>query len=194
MLSKGLVDEAKTLARRNVRRLLELAGPEGYVVGAEPSCLLTLVDEYPDLVPSTAARELRDRTLLVDEFLADPSRGERLRERLAPTADTTAMLHGHCQQKALRGTTGTKGFLAMVPGLSVREIDAGCCGMAGSFGYEHYDVSRRIGERVLFPAVRGADEETVVVAPGFSCRHQIADGTRKRARHPVEVVAERLTE
>jgi FAD/FMN-containing dehydrogenase/Fe-S oxidoreductase len=194
LLSKGLVEPAKTLARRNVRRLLELAGPEGYVVGTEPSCLLTLVDEYPDLVPSAAARELRDRTLLVDEFLAEPSRGEGLRERLASAPESTAVLHGHCQQKALRGTGGTKGLLAMVPGLAVREVDAGCCGMAGSFGYEHYDVSQTIGERVLFPAVRDADAGTIIVAPGFSCRHQIADGTRRRARHPVEVVAEQMGE
>jgi Fe-S oxidoreductase len=132
--------------------------------------------------------------LLVDEFLAEPSRGEGLRERLASAPESTAVLHGHCQQKALRGTGGTKGLLAMVPGLAVREVDAGCCGMAGSFGYEHYDVSQTIGERVLFPAVRDADAGTIIVAPGFSCRHQIADGTRRRARHPVEVVAEQMGE
>ena len=104
------------------------------------------------------------------------------------------LLHGHCHQKALVGTTHALALLRMIPNADVREIDSGCCGMAGSFGYEaeHYAISQAIGERVLFPAVRALAPETEVVAMGTSCRHQIADGTGRRARHLVEVLAEAL--
>ena len=103
------------------------------------------------------------------------------------------LLHGHCHQKALVGRQDTQAALAMIPGAKVQLVDSGCCGMAGSFGYEHYDMSMAIGERVLFPAVRGAAEATVV-APGFSCRHQIEHGTGRKRLHPVELLAQHLAE
>ncbi|MFM8224049.1 MAG: hypothetical protein ACKOJF_34550, partial [Planctomycetaceae bacterium] len=138
---------------------------------------------------------------LIEAFLAEqlpesPPRGGPDRATAgAVTGSPRVLRHGHCQQKALVGTGATRRALAEVAGLEVREVDSGCCGMAGSFGYEHYDVSQQIGERVLFPAVRdhtarGADH--VICAPGFSCRHQIADGTDRRAWHPVELLHQQL--
>ncbi|MGQ0636960.1 MAG: FAD-binding and (Fe-S)-binding domain-containing protein [Planctomycetaceae bacterium] len=181
-ISKGLVEKGKALARRNVGRLAEFAGRAIPIVGCEPSCLLTLVDEYPDLFPSEATRLVRDHAFLVDAFLADQIAAGAATLEFKPLQETV-LLHGHCQQKALVGSGSTKRALEMVPDLVVQELDSGCCGMAGSFGYEHYDLSQQIGERVLFPAVRTA--RGPVIAPGFSCRHQIADATPTRAIHPV---------
>lgn len=203
LISKGLVTAARTLAARNITRLIEHVRSGALVVGVEPSCVMTFIEEYPDLVPSDAARELRDSTFLVDEVLSRPEPLARLGERLAAVAAapssgvtdtattvTEILLHGHCQQKALRGTAATKRLLSVLPGFSVREVDSGCCGMAGAFGYEHHDVSMKMGERVLFPTVRAA--EGPIVAPGFSCRHQVKEGAGRTAVHPVELVAERL--
>jgi Fe-S oxidoreductase len=147
-----------------------------------------LVDEYPDLVPGDDARQVAASAALVDSHLAQS--GVPL--PLAPLAGQ-ALLHGHCHQKALVGLAGTRAALARIGGLNVATVDSGCCGMAGSFGYEHYDLSMRIGERVLFPAVRQAATDALVVAPGFSCRQQIAHGTGRQALHPVELLERQLT-
>ncbi len=189
-ISKGLVDKGKNLARRNVGRLLEFVEQGMPILGAEPSCLLTLVDEYPDLFFSEATVRVKANAFLVDGWLAEQVASGKVHLDFAPL-ETTALVHGHCQQKALTGTTGTRHALELIPGLTIRELDSGCCGMAGSFGYEHYDISMKIGNRVLFPAVRGATEE-VVAAPGFSCRHQIADATGREARHPISVLWRQL--
>ncbi|MEX0977760.1 MAG: hypothetical protein WDZ48_02850, partial [Pirellulales bacterium] len=128
------------------------------------------------------------RAALVDTHLVQAAIG-------LPLAATSKnlLLHGHCHQKALVGVRDTLAVLAMIPGAQVQLVDSGCCGMAGSFGYEHYDVSMAIGERVLFPAVRNA-AESEIVAPGFSCRHQIEHGTGRNARHPVQILADQLRE
>ena len=189
-ISKGLVEKGKTLARRNVGRLLEFVDQGMPILGAEPSCLLTLVDEYPDLFPSAATTRVKENSFLIEGWLADQVASGKADLEFEPL-ETTALLHGHCQQKALVGTTGTRRALGLIGGLTIHEIDAGCCGMAGSFGYEHYDVSMKIGNRVLFPAVR-EHAEGVVAAPGFSCRHQISDATNRKASHPIALLRQQL--
>jgi len=190
-ISKGLVEKGKALARRNVERLAEIADAGIPILGAEPSCLLTLVDEYPDLFPSEATRRVRGNAFLVDAWLARNLQEAQSRLEFRSLADPVR-LHGHCQQKALVGTSGMKQALGLVPGIELQEIDSGCCGMAGSFGYDHFELSQAIGERSLFPAVRNRPERGIVVAPGFSCRHQIADGTGLEAIHPIVMLRRQL--
>ncbi|MFW6043518.1 MAG: (Fe-S)-binding protein, partial [Marinilabiliaceae bacterium] len=196
-LSKGLVREAARIAKQNVGRLQDVVKDEAPLLGIEPSALLTFRDEYIDLVPShlkDAARTLSSRALLVDEFLA----GEADRENINPSqfvGDRKKIkLHGHCHQKALASLTPTVKMLQIPGGYEVEVIPSGCCGMAGSFGYEaeHYDVSMQTGELVLFPAIRAKDADTLIAAPGTSCRHQIWDGTGERACHPVEILYDAL--
>ena len=189
-ISKGQLDAAKTLARRNVARLAEFADQDVPVLGCEPSCLLTLVDEYPDLFPSAATQRVRQNAFLADAWLAEQVAAGKAELSLTPLEEK-ALLHGHCQQKALVGTAGAKRALALIPGLSVAEVDSGCCGMAGSFGYEHYEVSMQIGERMLFPAAR-AHKSGPIVAPGTSCRHQIFGGMGASAVHPMELLLQQL--
>jgi Fe-S oxidoreductase len=188
-ISKGLIDQGKALARRNVARLVEFVNRGLPILGIEPSCLLTLVDEYPDLFPSDATKKVRDNAFLIDTWMAGRAAAGKLDLQFHDLPQN-ALLHGHCQQKALVGTQGTRKTLGLIPGLQVREVDSGCCGMAGSFGYEHYDVSLQIGERALFPAARA--HQGPVIAPGFSCRHQLSDATGVRALHPVELLAQAL--
>jgi Fe-S oxidoreductase len=156
------------------------------IVGCEPSCLLMLVDEYPDLVPGADADTVAAQAALVDTHLVQAGI-----ELPLATREQNLLVHGHCHQKALVGSQDTVTALSMIPGTTVDVVDSGCCGMAGSFGYEHYEMSMAIGERVLFPAVRDA-AHAEIIAPGFSCRHQIAHGTGRRAKHPVEWIAECL--
>jgi Fe-S oxidoreductase len=189
-ISKGLLDRGRDLARENVRRLAPFAAAGAPIVGCEPSCLLTLVDEYRDFRLGGDAGLVASAAQLVDAFVADPARVPDL--PLKPS-DGRVLLHGHCQQKALVGTAGTVAALRRVPGLSVTELDSGCCGMAGSFGYEfgHYDVSTALANRVLLPSV-AADPSARLVAPGFSCRSQVHGLAGVEALHPIEVLAERL--
>ena len=194
-LSKGLVHEARRLAARNIARFTELIAGGATIVGSEPSCVLTLIDEYPDLVPGDAAQRIRESTCLIDEFLVRPDNLNRLSERLpndsrSDRPEETVLIHGHCQQKALRGSASLRKLMSLIPASTVQEIDSGCCGMAGAFGYEHHEVSLQMGERVLFPAVR--ESVGPVVAAGFSCRHQIASGTGRAACHPIELLAAAL--
>ena len=186
--SKGFLDKAQQLARANIERLLPWAERGVPIVGCEPSCLLMLVDEYPELVPGDAARLVASQAALVDSHLVQT--GVQL--PLVASAKRI-LLHGHCHQKALVGAQDTVAALAMISGAKVQLVDSGCCGMAGSFGYEHYELSMAIGERVLFPAVRQA-EESEIVAPGFSCRHQIEHGTGRKAIHPVQLLAKALVD
>jgi FAD/FMN-containing dehydrogenase/Fe-S oxidoreductase len=176
-------------ARRYLRRVLDALGPAlrsgARVVVLEPSCLAVFKDELPNLFPDDAdARRLCEQSMLLSELLLSADGWE------APTVDGPALHHGHCHQKALLGTERDEELLARL-GLDVRSPDAGCCGLAGSFGYErgdNYDVSMKAGERVLLPAVRAAPPEALVVASGFSCRQQIAHATGRRALHVAEVV------
>jgi FAD/FMN-containing dehydrogenase/Fe-S oxidoreductase len=186
LISKGLLDDA----RRSLRELVEVLGREAEVgtqiVGVEPSCILTLRDELPDLVRDGRTRALAANSFTLEEFLSQlpDYRPGRLERR--------AIVHGHCHQKALVGMAPTTEVLGRVEGLEFTVLDSGCCGMAGSFGYEegHYEVSRACGERVLFPAVREAGDRELVVAPGFSCRTQIKDFCDgHRALHTAELLA-----
>jgi FAD/FMN-containing dehydrogenase/Fe-S oxidoreductase len=182
-ISKGLLGEAQQRARRNIDLLLPFAERGVPIVGCEPSCLLTLTDEYLDLVPGDAARRVAGAAALVETHLV------RNAIALAPQARPgNVLLHGHCHQKALVGMADTLKLLAAISGTETTLVDSGCCGMAGSFGFEHYDLSMKIGDRVLFPAVRGAADSTIL-APGFSCRHQIEHGTGRTALHPIEFLA-----
>jgi len=184
-LSKGLVDQARDRARDLVDRV---AG-RGPVVGVEPSCLLTLRDEYPAILPGDSrAQAVAVASRLPEELLLEAIADGRL--ALRPMAGTRILFHGHCHQKAVTGTAATVALLRAIPGTEVTEVDAGCCGMAGSFGFEaeHYGLSMRIGELRLFPAVRAEPASTIIAASGVSCRQQIAHGTGRAARHPLEIV------
>jgi FAD/FMN-containing dehydrogenase/Fe-S oxidoreductase len=188
MLSEGLVDEARRNARRNLDLLSPLVERGVPLVGLEPSCILTIRDDYRKLLPDDGRVEkLAGATRLFEEALLE------LEPELPLAGGSPVLLHGHCHQKALVGTGPTEEALALAPGADVEVVDSGCCGMAGLFGYEqgHYEVSMKMGERRLFPAVRGA-EERVIVAPGTSCREQILDGTGRRALHPAEYLAQLL--
>jgi len=187
LISQGLLDPAKRLIQRNLGILKTYVDQGWPILGAEPSCLLTLVDEYPAFFPMELTEKIRESSSLVDHWI-----GKRLEEEPGllefEATEETALVHGHCQQKALLGMEGTRRALKGIPGLKIKEVDSGCCGMAGSFGYDHYEMSQQIGERVLFPNVKGHSAGPVV-ACGFSCRHQIADGCGKEAVHPVELMA-----
>ena len=194
MLSAGMLDKAKANARRNVRSLLEYASSGTRVVGLEPSCILSFRDDYRDLVPGLPGLdEVAENTMLIEEFLvhAVEEDGATLEFSRPPGK---VMLHGHCHQKALVGTRKAMQVLGAIPGCAAEEIGSGCCGMAGSFGFEkeHYDVSMKVGEQVLFPAVREAAGDVTIVSDGVSCRQQIEHGTGTRARHLVEALADAL--
>jgi len=196
-ISKGLLPQARMIADRNVELLQHLVSEDAPLVGIEPSALLSFRDEYPRLASShlkESARRLQHHVFLMDEFLAaEIQAGNISRESFAKDS-RKILLHGHCHQKALSNLEHTVRMLSLPQNYKVEVIPSGCCGMAGSFGYEreHYDVSMKIGELVLFPAVRKADKEAIIAAPGTSCRHQIWDGTAIKARHPAEILFEAL--
>ena len=194
MLSKGLLDQAKALVHQQLDVLAPYLEQGTPIVGLEPSCILSFRDEYPDLTDDPRAHTLAKQSFLIDEFLAMGLRTGAIDLPLHASAPQEFVLHGHCHQKALVGTSAAVQLLGAIPDATVRVIDSGCCGMAGSFGYEaeHYDISQRIGERVLFPAVRAAAPDAVVVAMGTSCREQIKHGTGRTARHLVNILAEHV--
>jgi FAD/FMN-containing dehydrogenase/Fe-S oxidoreductase len=190
-LTAGLVDEAKREARRVLEALRPWVGLGVPVVGLEPSCLYTLRDEYPVLLPETQA--LAANTYLFEEFLAAELDAGRFTPDLKPLA-AQALVHGHCHQKAFGAMGAVERVLKQVPELEVSIIESGCCGVAGSFGYEaeHYEVSMKMGELALLPAVRNAHADALIVADGTSCRHQIADGAGRRALHVARVLERAL--
>jgi FAD/FMN-containing dehydrogenase/Fe-S oxidoreductase len=192
LISKGMLAEAKAHAEWNVARLAPLVARGVAVVGLEPSCLLTLRDEYVELVRTEQARQVARASFLLEEFLLR-ERGRGLALSFRNGAPRRALLHGHCHQKALVGTAPTVAALEWA-GFEVSEVDSGCCGMAGSFGFEteHYEISTALGNRRLAPAVKAAAAETEVVAPGISCRQQIQHLAGRRAKHPAEVLRESL--
>jgi Fe-S oxidoreductase len=192
MLSKGYLRHSRRLIQAQAPRLAERLTDGTPVLGLEPSCLLTLADEWPELVPGSETRRVAAAAELADAWLARQVQAGHCELKLAPRPGKH-LLHGHCHQKALRGVGGTTAALRLVPGLEVNVLDAGCCGMAGSFGFEkeHYDLSVQIAELALLPALR-ADPDAAVVAPGTSCRHQIRDLDGRRALHPLEVLASAL--
>ncbi|HTM91691.1 MAG TPA: hypothetical protein VL095_04695, partial [Flavisolibacter sp.] len=165
--------------------------------GIEPSAILTFRDEYIDLADDDqfeSAKQLAKYVWIIDEFIASEFEKGNITKGNFTKEKRNIKLHGHCHQKALSSLTHSVKVLSLPENYSVDVIPSGCCGMAGSFGYEkeHYDVSMKIGELVLFPAVRNSANETVIAAPGTSCRHQIKDGTGKKALHPVEVLYDAL--
>ena len=191
MISKGMLEEAREHARYNVAKLYPYAQRGVAIVGLEPSCLLTLRDEWVDLLRTDEARTVARQSALLEQFL--------LRERERGLSldfarrGRKALLHGHCHQKALIGTAPTVAALTWA-GYEVSEVDSGCCGMAGSFGFEreHYDISVALGNRRLAPAVQAAPADTEVVAPGISCRQQIEHLSGRRPRHPAQLLRDSL--
>jgi Fe-S oxidoreductase len=193
-LAHGLVDEARREAARMLDALSPHVGRGAAIVGLEPSCLLTLRDEFLALGLGERAHALASRAMLIEEFLVQERDAGRLDLPLDALADHRALVHGHCHQKAFGAAADVVTMLRWIPGLDVEAIESSCCGMAGAFGYgvDHYDVSLRMAELSLLPAVRTAADDTLIVADGTSCRHQIADGTRagaqRRAVHAVRVL------
>jgi len=174
-----------------------LVSAETPLLGIEPSAILSFRDEYPDLVGSElkeTALKMANHCLMFDEFIMSEVLKGNIDASQFKDTKQHILLHGHCHQKSLASTASTKEMLSLPVNYSVDEIKSGCCGMAGSFGYEkeHYDVSVKIGELILLPEVRKAPEQTIISAPGTSCRHQIKDGTGRIAMHPIEVLFDAL--
>jgi FAD/FMN-containing dehydrogenase/Fe-S oxidoreductase len=196
-ISKGLLRDAQRLAIRNVELLKDVVTDETPMIGIEPSAILGFRDEVPDLVPARlldGARALSKSSLLIDEFIAREAGRGRIRREAFTQELREIRLHGHCHQKSLASLSATVKALELPLNYKVKLIPSGCCGMAGSFGYEeeHYDLSMQVAELVLMPAVRSAPAETLIAAPGTSCRHQIKDCTGRIARHPAEILHEAL--
>ena len=198
-ISKGNLKLAKKYAVKNVNLLKDLISEETPLVGIEPSCILSFRDEYPDLVPAELrpkAQQLGRNAFLFDEFIMHEVARGHISSDDFKTDAVEIWLHGHCHQKALVGTEKTVAALKLIQGAKIHVIPSGCCGMAGSFGYEkeHYKTSLAIGEMILFPTIRKAVSETdgvtpvIVAAPGTSCRQQILDGTGIHAVHPIEIL------
>jgi Fe-S oxidoreductase len=192
MISKGMLGEAKNNAAWNIDQLAPFAERGIPIIGLEPSCLLTLRDEYPEFLRTSAAKKVAQQSFLLEEFLAGELAAGRFSIK-SPRPAGKALLHGHCHQKALVGTAPTVAILKAA-GFEVSEVDSGCCGMAGSFGFEkeHYDLSVTIGNRRLAPAVKSAGTDVEIVAPGISCRQQIEHLTGRSAKHPAELLWETL--
>jgi FAD/FMN-containing dehydrogenase/Fe-S oxidoreductase len=196
-LSKGLLKNAKKIAEKNVLLLKDIITEENPLIGIEPSAILTFRDEYPEIVDDSLkdqARKLGSHALLLEEFICREAEKGKISSDQFTRESRTIKLHGHCQQKAIASTSFTRRMLSLPVNYNVEEIPSGCCGMAGSFGYEkeHFELSMKIGEMVLFPSVRSAPADAVIAAPGTSCRNQIMDGTGRRALHPAEIMYEAI--
>jgi FAD/FMN-containing dehydrogenase/Fe-S oxidoreductase len=196
-LSKGLLRKAKEIANKNIALLAPVITAGAPLIGIEPSAILTFRDEYIDLATDEqleTARELARNVFTIEEFIAREIEKGIIRKEQFTTEKREIQLHGHCQQKALSSVAHSVKMMSLPANYSVKTIPSGCCGMAGSFGYEkeHYDLSMKIGELVLFPTVRKQTNDVIIAAPGTSCRHQVKDGTGRKALHPVEVLYEAL--
>ena len=196
-LSKGLVRKAKLIANKNIELLGSLITDTNPIIGLEPSAILTFRDEYPDLATDQnldASKLLAKNSFFIDEFLAREIEAGNINKDQFTSAPKSILLHGHCQQKAVGSVADSVKVLSFPANYIVETIPSGCCGMAGSFGYEkeHYEVSMNIGELVLFPKVRANSDTCTIAAPGTSCRHQIKDGTGAHALHTVEVLYDAL--
>ena len=185
--------EARELAKINVELFNSVITEETPLIGVEPSAILTFRDEYPDLLrgeEKEKAKRIASNTFMIEEFLAKELDAGRIDGSLFKDQKSLIKLHGHCQQKALSSLVPVKKILTRLGNNEVHLIPSGCCGMAGSFGYEkeHFDLSMQIGELVLFPTIRKQPQEVIIAAAGTSCRHQIKDGTGRKALHPVEII------
>jgi Fe-S oxidoreductase len=193
LLSQGQPSAALSWVKFNLSQLAPLARQGIPILGLEPSCISALKDDYTDLLPGADSEVVAKMTTSVEEFVISHRSSfidDAATESKMKDERSKVLLHGHCHQKALWSTQGTRQALTQV-GYDVHEVDSTCCGMAGAFGYEaeHYDLSRRIGELALLPAVRAAEAEAIIVAPGTSCREQIQHFTGRKAIHPVEALA-----
>jgi FAD/FMN-containing dehydrogenase/Fe-S oxidoreductase len=196
-ISKGLLRKARKTIRKNIISFSEIIDEKLPLIGIEPSGILGFRDEYPDLAGSDlkeAAQKLSENCYLFDEYILHEYKAGRILQDDFTDSEKEILLHTHCQQKAIASSASTIEALSIPRNFKVTEIKSGCCGMAGSFGFEkeHYDLSNKIGELVLFPEIRKSDSKVVLVAPGTSCRHHIKDGTGKKAVHPAEVLFEAL--
>lgn len=197
LLSKGLLREAKKLANKNVETFKGRLNANTKLVSVEPSTILTFRDEYVDLVDEhliSDAERIAPLAVTIEEFIWEEYLAGNISSTQFTTKEENILLHGHCQQKAWGLLPTVSKILTIPVNYKVKDIPSGCCGMAGSFGYEkeHYELSMRVGELVLFPAVRGKSEATLIAAPGSSCRHQIMDGTGIQSKHPVEILFKAL--
>lgn len=196
-LSKGLLRAAKKIANTNIEMLKDIVSADSPLIGIEPSAILTFRDEYIDLATDSnfeSAKALSKNVFLIDEFIAaEIAKGNISKEQFTKEKKLIK-LHGHCQQKALSSVAPSVKLLSLPENYTVETIASGCCGMAGSFGYEkeHYELSMKVGELVLFPTLRNQPVDVLIAAPGTSCRHQVKDGTGRKALHPVEILLEAL--
>ena len=196
-MSKGMLKEARKIAEKNTQAFAKSIPENAVLIGIEPSAILSFRDEYPDLCRGdlkTKAKAFAQRSVLIEEFLAKELEEGRITPQSFTDKEERVRMHGHCFQKALSSLVPFKKILSMPQNYTVLNIPSGCCGMAGSFGYEkeHYDISMKIGELVLFPTIRSEKEATLLSASGTSCRHQIADGTGRKAKHAVEILFDAL--
>jgi Fe-S oxidoreductase len=189
-----MVDRAKAEARRSLDALLPWARAGVAIVGLEPSCLFSFRDEFLALGLGAEAEELSKAALLFEEFVVREHATGRFAAPFRSMTGTQALLHTHCHQKAFGAVPAVRQALALVPALDVQHVESSCCGMAGSFGMEveHVETSLAMGELALLPAVRAAADETLIVADGTSCRHQIRDGAKRQALHVAQVMARAL--
>jgi Fe-S oxidoreductase len=189
-VSKGLLPLARNLAQKNIMALMPFAEQGLPIVGCEPSSMVMLVNEYKDLLPGEASTLVAQRSTMIDRYLVELALADSLNLDLDDTP-RHVLFHGHCQQKAFFGTESVHQMLGLIPNCTVEEVQSSCCGMAGSFGYEkeHYDLSIRLAEHSLAPAIRDAAAETIISAMGTSCRDQIDHTTEREAVHPIEILA-----
>ncbi|HTE13900.1 MAG TPA: FAD-linked oxidase C-terminal domain-containing protein, partial [Burkholderiales bacterium] len=193
-LANGMVDKARAEAQRTIDTLLPYIERGVPIIGLEPSCLLGMRDEFVSMMPNPQSAELALNAYLLEEFIARELDASRFKLNLKPLAQKKALLHGHCHQKAFAAMPAVLRVLKLIPELETELIESSCCGMAGSFGYdvEHYDVSMQMAEASLLPKVRKAGKDTLIIADGTSCRHQIHDGAQREAMHVARVLAQAL--
>jgi len=192
-ISKGLLKKARKIIDQNIEALSDVVSADTPLIGIEPSAILGFRDEYPELCSAylrEKARKIAPNALLIDEFIVREFEKGKIKKMQFTYEKKEILYHGHCQQKSLLGTEVTRKMLNIPSNYVVKEIPSGCCGMAGSFGFEkeHFNISMKVGELVLLPAIRSASPETIIAASGTSCRHQIKDGTGRKALHPVEIL------
>ena len=194
-LASGMVDKAKEEADRTIAALKPYVEKNIPIIGLEPSCLLTLRDEFLSLFPGADTASLASRAVLLEEFLVAEKIAGRLSLSLQALPQPDLLLHGHCHQKAFAAFTPVQEVLGWIPGANLTTIESSCCGMAGAFGLEteHVEVSLKMGEISLLPAVRKAGGEVTIIADGTSCRHQIADGAQRQALHVARVLEQALS-
>jgi Fe-S oxidoreductase len=190
-ISKGFLDEAKHIANENIAFFNDKIDKAAPLVGIEPSAILTFRDEYLRLADDQlAARNIANHTFTIEEFFEREIEKGNIRSDQFTKKNKTIKIHGHCQQKSLSNIKATFTMLNLPENYKATIMNTGCCGMAGSFGYEkeHYEISMTIGEDTLFPKIRNSEKQTAIIASGTSCRHQIKDGTNRIASHPISII------